>query len=62
VKPAVHRHISAIRQGLCPATDPAAEVRTLLDNVDGDAAFCQPGRGCQPSDASADDHDMWPAG
>ncbi len=57
VESAVHRDRRAVAELLGPAADAAAEVGLALDDVDGDAAFGQPGRGRQPCDAAADDDD-----
>ena len=46
---------------LGPAADAPAEVGLPLDDVDGDAAFGQPGGRSQPGDARADHDDARPA-
>src|SRR6185312_1069604 len=56
VKAAVHGELDAV--GLFgPPADPPAQVVLAFDDVDGDAAFGETGRGGQARDAGADDDD-----
>jgi hypothetical protein len=54
VEAAVHREVDAAVV-LGPAANPTAEVVFAFDDVDGDPALSQSGRGTQSRDSAADD-------